>query len=110
MRIRRKGHSNMQGNGWRIACLVALITLASTLAMPARAIETDINHYVCQKLDDFTATMSVIRIDEREMGKISRDIVAMYRLKDVKMLYKEPNKVRIEGDLGGAKGVYVYND
>jgi outer membrane lipoprotein-sorting protein len=75
----------------------------------AQAIDGNISHYICQKLDDFQATMQVVSVNERELSKISKDAVLLYRFKSVNMRYKEPNKVRIEGSVDGTKGTFVLN-
>jgi outer membrane lipoprotein-sorting protein len=88
---------------------IALACSILGLAGSARAIDTNIKSYVCDKLDDFTATMSVVSINEREMGKISKDAVLLYKIGTVNMRYKEPNKVRIEGNAQGSKAVFILN-
>lgn len=94
----------------KLYLLPALAMIAATsYARPAKPIDTNIKNYVCAKLDDFTATLSTIHANERELGKISKDGAMLYKLSDVTMRYKEPNKVRIEGNLEGAKGLYVYS-
>lgn len=75
----------------------------------ARAMSHDIRSYVADRLDDFTATMTVVKANQRELGKISKDFGFLYRFKTVLMRYKEPNKVRIEGSVDGTKGVYIVN-
>ena len=79
------------------------------LTAPARAIDSNIKSYICEKLDDFTATMSVVSVNEREMAKISKDATLLYKLGTVTMRYKEPNKVRIEGSAQGSKATFVLN-
>lgn len=91
---------------FRATVLVMGFLLVGTLRA-AQAMDTDIRRYVCQKLDDFTATMVVVKADQRELGKIGKDFGFLYRFKEVQMRYKEPNKVRIEGSVSGAKGVYI---
>src|SRR5438270_9117043 len=86
-----------------------IAAIAAAAAGPARAIDTNIKSYVCSKLDDFTATVNTIQANQRELGKISRDAYLLYKLKDVRMQYKEPNMVRIEGSLEGARGLFVLN-
>lgn len=75
----------------------------------ARAMATNIQSYVCEKLDDFTATYRVVSVNERELAKISKDAVLLYRFQNVKMYYKEPNKVRIEGTRDGTKALFILN-
>jgi outer membrane lipoprotein-sorting protein len=91
---------------WSVATSGALVL--STLAQ-ARAVDNNISHYICQKLDDFQATMQVVSVNERELAKISKDAILLYRFKSVNMRYKEPNKVRIEGSVDGTRGTFVLN-
>jgi len=85
---------------------------AVVLAMAAqgvRAQSTDIKAYVCQKLDDFTATMVVVKADQRQLSLINKDAGFLYRFKSVTMRYKEPNKVRIDISEQGTRGTYIVN-
>lgn len=89
-------------------CLgLAGVLMMACIGTAARADKTDIRDYVCQKLDDFTATMSVISVNEREMAKISKDALMLYKFRQVSMRYKEPNMVRIEGSQEGTKATFV---
>lgn len=82
-------------------------TISCTAQLPAFAIDTNIGSYVCAKLDDFSARISVVKADQRELGKINKDAGLFYQFSDILMRYKEPNKVRIEGLIQGTRGVYV---
>ncbi|MEP6757310.1 MAG: outer membrane lipoprotein-sorting protein [Chthonomonadales bacterium] len=87
------------------------ITLASFaiflgIASGLRA-DTNIKSFVCEKLDDFTANATMIKADQRELGKISKDFGLAFRIHDVKMSYKEPNMVRMEGSAEGSKVGYI---
>src|SRR5579872_6662759 len=93
----------------RILSAVVGCALAIGLAGSARAIDSNIQSYVVKNLDDFTATTSVVSVNENELKKISRDAVLIYRLGTVLMRYKEPNKVRIEGSAQGTKVTVVLN-
>ncbi len=92
---------------YRAMALVALAATALLSGVPAKAIETDIRSYVCSKLDDFVATMKVVKADQRALNKIGKDFGMLYRFNDVQMRYKEPNMVRVEGTVEGTKGVYI---
>jgi outer membrane lipoprotein-sorting protein len=87
----------------------AAALLVAGLLGHANAMESNIRSYVCEKLDDFAATVVVVKADQRELGKISKDIGLSYRIKEVKMQYKEPNKVRVEGSSEGSKLGYILN-
>ena len=92
---------------WTLAGVTAVLGM---MAVPGTAaVPTDIRAYVCQKLDDFTATGVVVTANQRELEKISKDFGFLYRFSKVLMRYKEPNKVRIEGTVEGTKGVYIVN-
>ncbi len=94
----------------RLHCMAGLViglTFGSTGYAPS--LDNNINSYICKNLEDFTASLSTIKADQRELGKINKDAPLLYKMSDVMMRYKEPNKVRIEGNLGGAKGVYIFS-
>jgi outer membrane lipoprotein-sorting protein len=99
----------MRHHSTRTSLALAFAVVAIGISAQARAIDSNIKSYICDKLDDFTATMSVVSINEREMGKISRDATLLYKLGTVSMRYKEPNKVRIEGNAQGSHAVFVLN-
>lgn len=90
-----------------LAAAAALYALGSAGA--AHAIATDIQSYVCSKLDDFSATMHVVNVNERALSKISKDAVLIYKFGTVEMRYKEPDMVRIEGNAQGTHGVFILN-
>jgi len=88
------------------------LVLTAALALAggsASALETNIRAYVCQKLDDFTATIKVVSVNQRELAKINKDAGLIYKFKEVRLSYKEPNKVRMEGSLEGTRAVYIIN-
>ena len=88
----------------------ALAAIVFCIAMaPAGAMSTNIQSYICSKLDDFSATMSVVSVNERALSKISKDAVMLYRFKDMNMRYKEPNKVRMEGSQNGTRAIVIMN-
>src|SRR5438309_26811 len=89
--------------------LVAGILFSMSAVQSRGGMENNIKHFVCEKLEDFEATMSVVSADQKELNKIGRDFGFVYRFKSVNMRYKEPNKVRIEGDMEGTRGVYILN-
>ena len=45
----------------------------------------------------------------KQFTKISKDIGLAYRLGNIKIQYKEPNRVRMEGSLEGSRAIYVLN-
>lgn len=51
-------------------------------------------------LKDLQAEVRVISADQSELAKINRDFGMAYRLKNLTMRYKEPNKLRMEGSIG----------
>ncbi len=69
---------------------------------------TNIKDYVCQKLDDFTATMVVRKHDDNALRKISKDFGMIYKIKgNIKVQYKEESMMRIEGNLGASHAVLI---
>ncbi len=93
----------------RTAGAFALAVFSLGFSAQAQALDTNIKSYICEKLDDFSATMSVVSVNEREMGKISKDALMLYKLGSINMRYKEPNKVRIEGSAQGSKATFILN-
>lgn len=85
---------------------LATICGALTLSLSAMA-DGDIKHFVCEKLDDFTATATVVKANTRELEKISKDFGMAYRFKDVNFLYKEPNMARMEASSQGTKLTFI---
>jgi outer membrane lipoprotein-sorting protein len=75
------------------------------------ALSTNINDYVCSKLDDVTATMKVGAYDERECAKINKDFGLIYKLKgDIKLRYKEENKLRLDAQIGASAATLIVNE
>lgn len=92
----------------RFRTVAAVAFLVGSTAAGA-GVDHDIRAYTADKLDDFTATVSVVKADQRELGKISRDFGFLYKFREVTVRYKEPNKMRIEGAIEGTKGTFIVN-
>jgi outer membrane lipoprotein-sorting protein len=74
------------------------------------AVSANIQDYVAEKLEDFTATMRVTFYDENAARKISKDFGTMYKIKgDILIRYKEPNKMRVDGQIGASKATLINN-
>jgi outer membrane lipoprotein-sorting protein len=86
------------------------LTLTGIVALStaAHAADSNIRSYVT-KVDDFSASAKVVQQNQRELSKISRDIGLAYKLGSIRIQYKEPNKVRMEGSLEGSRAVYILN-
>ncbi len=79
-------------------------------ALHAEAASTNINDYVASKLDDFSAVMHVTFHDDNALRKISRDFGMLYRLQgDVKVRYKDENKLRLDARVGAANATMIVN-
>jgi outer membrane lipoprotein-sorting protein len=87
--------------------VVAAALLTILTATPGAAMSRDIRDYVCEKLDDFSATVVVIQANQRELGLINRDAGLLYRFHSVQMRYKEPNKVRVDINEQGIRGAFI---
>lgn len=84
-----------------------LATAALCSATPAEP-STNIQDYVCQKLEDFTCTMVVKKHDDNALRKISKDFGMIYQIRgDIKVEYKEENRMRIEGNLGASHAILI---
>jgi len=85
---------------------------AGNKATAARAdqVSPNIAEYVANHLDDFSATVHVVRYDDNAGRKISRDFGYAYKLKgDTHLQYKEENKLRLDGHLGISKATLIVN-
>lgn len=99
----------MRKTAWS-ALAAGILTLGLMgVGSTARALDHNITSYICEKLDDFTATMSVVSVNERELGKISKESILIYKFGTASIRYKEPNKVRIEGNAQGTKATFILN-
>ena len=79
----------------------------ATAAEPSQ----DIHDYVADKLDDFSATMRVDHFNERAGEKINKDFGYIYKLKgDVKLRYKEENKMRLDAMVGTQNLTLIVNN
>jgi outer membrane lipoprotein-sorting protein len=71
---------------------------------------TSINDYVSSKLDDFSATVKVMQYDVDAGRKINRDFGLIYELQgDVKVQYKEENKLRLDARKKTANVTFIVN-
>src|SRR5438552_13241051 len=87
----------MMFSGMRTSAAAFVFLSALTMA---RADSPRLNDLVTPELSDFQATVAVVKSDQSELEKINRDFGMAYRLKDLVMSYKEPNKLRMEGRIG----------
>jgi outer membrane lipoprotein-sorting protein len=79
-------------------------------ALAAGATSANIRDYVASKLDDFTATMHVTFHDDNALRKISKDFGMLYKLQgDVKVRYKDENKLRLDARLGASNATLIVN-
>ncbi len=93
-------------------CTAAIMAMCSGIKSESRAQapSKDINDYVCGKLDDFTAVMKVIQHNDGAGAKINKDFPMIYQLKgDVKVQYKEENRLRLDARLKTANVIFIIN-
>jgi outer membrane lipoprotein-sorting protein len=92
---------------------ISMFGLAITAGNKATAADPSQNimDYVPEKLDDFTASMRVDRFDEHAGEKINKDFGYIYKLRgDVKLRYKEENKLRVDAQLGTQTLTLIVNN
>lgn len=88
---------------------VMLLPAGNRASAGAPAESANIADYVCQKLDDVTATMRVTFYNDQAGRKLGEGFEVMHKLKgDVQMRYKEENKLRL--DTRAPKAVYIINN
>jgi outer membrane lipoprotein-sorting protein len=98
-----------------VAALAVLGVLGLSLTAGNKAtaeenISQNIHDYVADKLDDFSAIMRVDHYDEHEGEKINKDFGYIYKLKgDVRVRYKEENKMRLDAQVGASKLTLIVN-
>lgn len=84
---------------WNLACATILITSllghAFASSEPPRLEQMSV-----RGLADLQASVTVLKADYEELSKISRDLSLTYRLKELVMSYKEPNKLRFQNRIG----------
>lgn len=76
---------------------------------------SNIHDYVASKLDDFTASIHLIRYDANAGHRISKDFGLIYEFMkkatgDMQLTYKEEDKLRIDGRFGPQKAAYIVNN
>jgi outer membrane lipoprotein-sorting protein len=94
---------------WSLRSAVAAVLFTLAAAGPSQAMSHNIRDYICEKLDDFSATAVVLQANQRELGVISRDAGLLYRFHSVQMRYKEPNKARVDINEQGVRGTFIIN-
>jgi outer membrane lipoprotein-sorting protein len=86
-----------------VACLAAALLLAGPFTSRAAAPRPEtprLEQFAAAGLADLQARVRVEKADQAELAKINRDFGMAYRLKDLTLRYKEPNKLRMEGPIG----------
>lgn len=84
----------------RIGSVCACLLAGLLLFAGAKPETPQLSDIVVLDLKDFQATVKVDKADRVELDKINRDFGMAYRLHDLTMRYKEPNKLRMEGTIG----------
>ncbi len=70
----------------------------------------NLNDYAVSKLNDFSASMKILEFSEHEGVKINKDFPLIYKIKgDIKVQYKEENKLRVDGLLGASNATLIVN-
>ena len=87
--------------------LICLVAAPSALAQePSHKLDD----YASSKLTDFSALMRIVEFSEHEGVKINKDFPIIYKIKgDIKVRYKEENKLRIDGQLGASTMTLIVN-
>jgi outer membrane lipoprotein-sorting protein len=78
-------------------------------ALPSRSDGPRFEDLATSQVADLQATVSVVRADQSELRKISKDFGMAYRLKSVTLRFKRPGKLRMEGKIGQESAVYIVN-
>lgn len=93
--------------------LFAILGLAGFGAAPTASAQEpshNLADYAVNDLQDFTASMKILEFNEHEGVKINKDFPLIYKVKgDIKVRYKEENKLRIDGLLGASNATLIVN-
>ncbi len=94
--------------------LLAIFGLVGLTAASPRAFAQEPSHniqdYVVSNLNDFSAFMKIVEFNEHEGVKINKDFPLIYKIKgDIKVKYKEENKLRVDGMLGASNATLIVN-
>jgi outer membrane lipoprotein-sorting protein len=92
----------------KTVCLAVLAVTIGVAYRPAPAVTTGpaspdaprLEQMVAADLVDLQAKVTVVKADQAELAKITRDMGMFYRLNNLTLSYKEPNKLRMEGRIG----------
>jgi outer membrane lipoprotein-sorting protein len=104
------GIFNSGKTGIRALLVAAVLTCGAAEVRAQGKISSDINDYICSKLDDFSGVMKVVSHDDEAGGKINKDFPMIYQLKgDVKVQYKEENHLRLDARLKTANVIFIIN-
>lgn len=87
------------------------VKAGNTATAQSPNISSNINDYICAKLDDFSAIMKVVPpVNNEAAAKVNKDFGLFYTLKgDVKVQYKEENKLRLDARIKTSNAVYIMN-
>jgi len=88
--------------------LFAAVALLSTSALHA-AEAPPIEAFVAPGLKDITSTVNVKLANTNALLKVSKDFANSYRLKTMRITYKDPGMMRMEGKAGPLTVVYILN-
>ncbi|MGQ9525742.1 MAG: outer membrane lipoprotein-sorting protein [Armatimonadota bacterium] len=89
-----------------------LLLLIATALLSARALHADappIEAFVAPGLKDITSTVNVKLANTTALTKVSKDFANSYRMKTMRITYKDPGMMRMEGKAGPLTIVYILN-
>jgi outer membrane lipoprotein-sorting protein len=90
-----------------VGCVGLTVISPSALAQEP---SHNLNDYAVSDVKDFTAFMKIVEFSEHEGVKINKDFPLIYKIKgDIKIRYKEENKLRIDGLLGASSMILIVN-
>lgn len=87
---------------WGAFCAVLLLT---ALSPQLSALSPQLSDYAVAGIRDLEASVSVAKADLPALEKINKDFGILYRLRDVTIRYRDPDKFRMDSRLG----VFIVN-
>ncbi|MCL5283715.1 MAG: hypothetical protein M1330_03255 [Armatimonadetes bacterium] len=80
-----------------------LLCVAKSYAAP------NINDFIANKINSLQESIQIVQADRSILGKMGRDFEMAYRFKRMTLSYMAPNRLRLEGEIGITKAIYIIN-
>ncbi len=86
-----------------VAGVFLLLSAGKSYALP------NINDFIANKINSLQENIQIVQADQGTLEKMGRDFEMAYRFKRMTLSYMAPNRLRLEGEIGITKAVYIIN-